>query len=339
MGLLRREYDAVITGGADVTLDDGSFTVFSAINALSPDGSYPFDARANGFVMGLGGTALVLKRLEDAIRDGDRIYALISGYGQGSDGKGKHIAAPSENGQCRVIKKAFEMAQYGADTVEYIEAHGTGTPVGDVAEINALKKAFKEMGVGKREYCGISSVKSNIGHLRYAAGGAGLVKAAMALYEGVLPPTAGIETVNPKLELEGSPFYILTDRKQWEKSTSHPRRANVSAFGFGGADYHIALEEFRPEFVKKIYAFLKDENCSAQSKIPCVNNSCTEPKLPYLNNSCTEPKLPYVNNSPTEARKNRVLPPTPPKAREKSIRLVVLMKTVHWKLYFSRVIL
>ncbi|NLP13740.1 MAG: SDR family NAD(P)-dependent oxidoreductase [Clostridium sp.] len=303
MGLLRREYDAVITGGADVTLDDGSFTVFSAINALSPDGSYPFDARANGFVMGLGGTALVLKRLEDAIRDGDRIYALISGYGQGSDGKGKHIAAPSENGQCRVIKKAFEMAQYGADTVEYIEAHGTGTPVGDVAEINALKKAFKEMGVGKREYCGISSVKSNIGHLRYAAGGAGLVKAAMALYEGVLPPTAGIETVNPKLELEGSPFYILTDRKQWEKSTSHPRRANVSAFGFGGADYHIALEEFRPEFVKKIYAFLKDENCSAQSKIPCVNNSCTEPKLPYLNNSCTEPKLPYVNNSPTRSEK------------------------------------
>ena len=276
MGLLRREYDVLITGGADVTLDEGPFAVFSAINALSPSGSYPFDARANGFVMGLGGVALILKRLDDAIRDGDRIYALISGFGQGSDGKGKHIAAPSENGQCRVIKKTFEMAKYSADTVEYIEAHGTGTPVGDIAEINALKKAFKDMGIEKKEYCGISTVKSNIGHLRYTSGGAGLIKASMALYNRILPPTAGIERVNPKLGLENSPFYILTDKKQWRETVSHPRRANVSAFGFGGEDYHIALEEFRPEFVKKDYAFTEIKNLSKESKAPHVNSPFTE---------------------------------------------------------------
>lgn len=266
LGLLRREYDVLITGGGDVTLDEGPFMVFSGINALSPDGSYPFDARANGFVMGLGGTALILKRLEDALKDNDRIYALISGFSQGSDGRGRHIAAPDEKGQCRVIKKSFEMAGYHADTVEYIEAHGTGTPVGDVAEVGALKRAFEEMGVGRQGYCGIGSVKSNIGHLRYAAGGVGLIKAALALYNKTLPPNAGINKVNPQLKLEGTPFYILTEKKQWTQVASHPRRANVSAFGFGGANYHIALEEFRPEFIKKNYAFSRTADLSKESQ-------------------------------------------------------------------------
>ncbi|RXE59184.1 type I polyketide synthase [Acetivibrio mesophilus] len=256
-GLLRKDYDVLITGGVDVTLDESPFVVFSAINALSPTGSYPFDSRANGFVIGLGGGILVLKRLEDALRDNDRIYALISGFGQGSDGKGKYIAAPNEEGQFRVIKSTLEMSNYNADTIEYIEAHGTGTSVGDVVEIKALKKAFEAMGVTKKNFCGISSVKSNIGHLRYAAGSPGLIKAAMALHNKILPPTANVENINPKLGIEDSPFYILTDKKQWRENTSHPRRANVSAYGFGGADYSIALEEFRPEFLKKTYAFSK----------------------------------------------------------------------------------
>ncbi|HOM01630.1 MAG TPA: SDR family NAD(P)-dependent oxidoreductase [Acetivibrio sp.] len=254
-GLLRKDYDVLITGGVDVSLDESPFVVFSAINALSPTGSYPFDSRANGFVIGLGGGVLILKRLEDALRDNDRIYALISGFGQGSDGKGKYIAAPNEEGQLRVIKSALEMTNYSTETIEYIEAHGTGTTVGDVVEIKALKKAFEAMGVTKKNFCGISSVKSNIGHLRYAAGSPGLIKAAMAIYNKILPPTANVETINPKLEIEDSPFYILTEKKQWRENSSHPRRANVSAYGFGGADYCVALEEFRPEFLKKTYAF------------------------------------------------------------------------------------
>lgn len=256
-GLLRKDYDVLITGGVDVTLDESPFVVFSAINALSPTGSYPFDSRANGFVIGLGGGVLILKRLEDALRDNDRIYALISGFGQGSDGKGKYIAAPNEEGQVRVLKSTLEMMGYPADTIEYIEAHGTGTSVGDVVEIKALKKAFDAMGVTKKNFCGISSVKSNIGHLRYAAGSPGLIKAAMAIYNKILPPTANIEKINPKLEIEDSPFYILTEKKPWRENPSHPRRANVSAYGFGGADYCLALEEFRPEFIRKTYAFSK----------------------------------------------------------------------------------
>lgn len=256
-GLLRKEYDVLITGGVDVTLEEIPFVVFSGINALSPTGSYPFDARANGFVMGLGGGTLIMKRMEDAIRDGDCIYALISGFGQGSDGKGKYIAAPNEDGQSRVIQRACDMAGYHVDTIEYVEAHGTGTIVGDVVEISALKKAFNALEVTRQNYCGISSVKSNIGHLRYASGAPSLIKASLALYNKILPPTANIETINPKLKLEDSPFYILTDKKIWNETKSHPRRANVSAYGFGGADYNIALEEFRPEFIKKTYAFSK----------------------------------------------------------------------------------
>jgi acyl transferase domain-containing protein/NAD(P)-dependent dehydrogenase (short-subunit alcohol dehydrogenase family)/acyl carrier protein len=253
VGLQRHEFDVLITGGMEFTLDETGMIIYSGINALSPDGSFPFDERANGFVIGLGGGVLILKRLEDALRDQDHIWALISGYGQGSDGKGKYIAAPSEDGQARVIRKACQAAGYPADTIEYIETHGTGTSVGDTAEVSALKKAFHALGVTRQNFCGLGSVKSNIGHLRYASGAASLIKVSMALHEKVLPPTAGIRKINPKLELEGSPFYILADEKPWREVKAHPRRANVSTYGFGGADYHVALEEYRPEFLQKIY--------------------------------------------------------------------------------------
>ncbi|KNY26217.1 type I polyketide synthase [Pseudobacteroides cellulosolvens] len=254
-GLLNNEYDAVVTGGVEVTLSEIGLVSFSGINALSPDGSYPFDSRANGFVMGLGGGAIVLKRLSDALRDGDHIYSIISGYGQGSDGKGKYIAAPSEEGQIRVIKSACKMADYSVDTIEMIEAHGTGTIVGDVVETSALKKAFAGLGAQKENNCGLGSIKSNIGHLKNAAGIAGLIKATLALENKILPASANIVEINPKLQLEGSPFYVLQDNKKWIENSQHPRRANISAYGFGGADYHICLEEFRPEFLQKSYSF------------------------------------------------------------------------------------
>lgn len=252
-GLINREYDAVIAGAADVSVLAPGLSIFSGINALSPDGSYPFDSRANGFVIGAGAGVLVLKRLGDAIQNKDNILAVISGYGRASDGKGKYIAAPSEEGQIRAIEMSTRMAGYSVDTIEMLEAHGTGTPVGDPAEVNALKKAFSNLGCSKKEYCGIGSVKSNIGHLRSAAGVPGVLKAVLALNNKILPPTANLQEINPKLKLEGSPFYVLRDGKQWNANSSHPRRASVSAFGFGGADYHISLEEFREEFVGKSY--------------------------------------------------------------------------------------
>ena len=252
-GLLNHEYDAVVTGGSEVTISEVGFAAFCGINALSPDGEYPFDSRANGFVMGLGGGIVVLKRLSDALRDGDHIYSIIAGCGSGSDGKGKFIAAPSEEGQVRVIKGACKTAGYSVDTIEMIEAHGTGTIVGDVVEVSALKKAFAELGAQKENNCGIGSIKSNIGHLRNAAGIAGFIKASLAVYNKVLPATANIKEINPKLGLEGSPFYVLTENKKWDENPLHPRRANSSSYGFGGADCHICIEEFRPEFLQKSY--------------------------------------------------------------------------------------
>ena len=246
-GLKLNEYDAVVCGGADMPLRQLGFIYFSALNALSPDGSFPFDKRANGFVMGQGSGTVILKRLDDAVRNNDTIHAVITGYGEGSDGKGKYIAAPNYEWQARTIEKACRMAGYPADTIELIEAHGTATIVGDVVEVDALKSAFSRLGSTKKQFCGLTSVKSNIGHLKSAAGIAGFIKAVLAIENKTLPPTASFQEINPKLQLEGSPFYVLDEAREWHASKEHPRRANVSAFGFGGADYHLALEEFREE--------------------------------------------------------------------------------------------
>ncbi len=251
-GLFLHEYDAVICGGSDMPLKQLGFIYFSAINALSPDGSYPFDKRANGFVMGQGAGSVILKRFEDAVRDKDTIYAVITGFGEASDGKGKYIAAPNEEWQARSIEKAIKMAGYSVDTIEMIEAHGTATIVGDVVEVNALKRAFAALGATKKSYCGLTSVKSNIGHLKSAAGIPGLIKAVLAIHHKTLPPTANFKEINPKLQIEDSPFYIIDEVREWPAKKEHPRRANVSAFGFGGADYHLALEEYREEDYRQV---------------------------------------------------------------------------------------
>ncbi len=240
------EADAIICGAVDMLNREAGLIYFSGINALSPDGSYPFDERANGFVIGQGGGTVVLKRLSDAINSGDTIYAVITGYGQASDGKGKAIAAPNELWQAKTIQRAYEMTGYPVDTIELIEAHGTSTQVGDLSEVTALKRAFSNLGVTGKRFCGLGSVKSNIGHLKSAAGIAGFLKTVLALHHKILPPTAGFERENLKLNLADSPFYIIKDALEW-KGKSHPRRAGVNAFGFGGADYHITLQEYRRE--------------------------------------------------------------------------------------------
>lgn len=244
--LRSHEADAVICGGADMLCREAGFIYFSAIGALSPDGSFPFDARANGFVIGQGAGAVVIKRLADALEKHDRIYAIITGYGQASDGKGKAITAPNSVWQAKTIQRAWEMGNASAETIGLIEAHGTATQVGDISEVEALKDAFSSLGARGKGICGIGSVKSNIGHLKSAAGIAGFLKAVLALHHKVLPPTAGFERANPKLDLDDSPFYVVSSAREWP-SREHPRRAGVNAFGFGGADYHLALEEFREE--------------------------------------------------------------------------------------------
>lgn len=309
LGLLTHEYDAVITGGSEVTISEVGLTAFCGINALSPDGSYPFDSRANGFAMGLGGGIVVLKRLSDALRDGDYIYSVISGYCMGSDGKGKYIAAPSEEGQIRVINGACKMADYSVDTIEMVEAHGTGTIVGDVVEVTSLKKAFEKLGAQKENNCGLSSIKSNIGHLRNAAGIAGFIKASLAIDNKVLPATANIKEINPKLQLEGSPFYVLAENKEWAEDPLHPRRANISSYGFGGADCHICVEEFRPEFLQKSYTFFdtnknKKVNYSVEGKEEAVffsGDSLADVTTAYsefinANSDCSFEKAVYTNN-------------------------------------------
>ncbi len=241
-----RESDAVICGAADMLCREAGFIYFSAIGALSPDGSYPFDERANGFVIGQGAGVVVLKRLADAVKHEDRIYAVVTGYGQASDGKGKAIAAPNSVWQAKTIERAWEMACSPASTIELIEAHGTATQVGDISEAAALKEAFSALGARTKHFCATGSVKSNIGHLKPAAGIAGFIKAALAIDRKFLPPTAGFERENPKLGLADSPFFVIANGREWA-AKEHPRRAGVSAFGFGGADFHLALEEFRKE--------------------------------------------------------------------------------------------
>jgi acyl transferase domain-containing protein/NAD(P)-dependent dehydrogenase (short-subunit alcohol dehydrogenase family)/acyl carrier protein len=237
--------DAVVCGGIDMPCNEVGRIYFSAIGALSPDGSFPFDARANGFVIGQGGGVVILKRLADALENRDTIHAIVTGVGLSTDGKGKAIAAPNEVWQAQAIREAYQAAAYPVDTVELIEAHGTSTQVGDKSEVNALKRAFSALGCKREGFCGIGSVKSNIGHLKSAAGIAALLKATLALQNRWLPPSAGFERLSPAINLAHSPFYVLAEGKAWEESAT-PRRAGVSSFGFGGVNYHVALEEYRP---------------------------------------------------------------------------------------------
>ncbi|WP_230467581.1 type I polyketide synthase [Lujinxingia vulgaris] len=246
-GLRSGEYDMVVCGGADRTMGPTSFVKFSKIGALSPDGSRPFDQGANGFVMGEGAGILVLKRLSDAIEYGDSIYAVIRGVGGSSDGKGKAITAPNPDGQRRALDRAYEDAGFGPRSVSLFEAHGTSTPVGDPTEVASLRAALGEdRGDWAAERVALGSVKSMIGHLKSAAGAAGMIKAAMALKHRVLPPTLGVERANPALELEGTRLKLQTEAQPWEVFDGQVRRAGVSAFGFGGTNFHVVLEEYRP---------------------------------------------------------------------------------------------
>ena len=237
--------DVVLLGGADTVQNPFTYLAFSKTQAFSPRGRCrPFDASADGIVISEAVCVLVLKRLADAERDGDRIYAVIQGLGASSDGRAKGLTAPRPEGQIRALDRAYERAGISPDTVGYVEAHGTGTAAGDLAEVGALTRVFQEAGA-ERNRCALGSVKSLIGHTKCAAGLAGLINAALALYHKVLPPTIGVAVPNPKVDFDSSPFHISTKARPWLHSEpGHPRRAGVSAFGFGGTNFHAVLEGY-----------------------------------------------------------------------------------------------
>ena len=237
--------DLVVTGGVDVTNNPLMYVCFSKTPALSPTGdARPFSDDADGTLLGEGLAMLGLRRLDAAERDGDRIYAVIRGLGTSSDGRGGAIYAPMAAGQVRALRRAYETAGYGPDTVELVEAHGTATRAGDAAEFKSLGQVFGETGRPDGGWCALGTVKSQIGHTKAAAGAAGLIKAVLALHQRVLPPTIKVRKPNPGLDIESSPFYLNTAARPWTHRADHPRRASVSSFGFGGANYHVALEEY-----------------------------------------------------------------------------------------------
>ena len=244
-GLNAHRFDAAITGGIDSGMGVEAYVKFSKIGAISPDGSRPYDAGANGFVMGEGAAVFLLKRLEDAERDQDPIYAVIRGVGSSSDGAGKGITAPNPVGQVKAITRAWDNAGVDPVSVGLIEGHGTSTVVGDVVEVNALHEAFQAFGLPTHSVA-LGSVKSNVGHLKSAAGAAGTLKAVMALYHKILPPSANFNTPNPNIPFDRMPFYVNTTAQPWENSPGEIRRAGISSFGFGGTNFHVVLEEYVP---------------------------------------------------------------------------------------------
>jgi polyketide-type polyunsaturated fatty acid synthase PfaA len=246
--LIERRTDMMITGGVETDNSIFNYMCFSKTPASSKkDYLNPFDAESDGMMVGEGIGMLVLKRLEDAERDGDRIYAVIRGMGTGSDGKYKSIYAPRPEGQARTLRRAYEDAGFSPTSIGLIEAHGTGTPVGDLCEFTALKEVFSENNPQK-QHVALGSVKSQIGHSKAAAGAASLIKTALALHHKVLPPTINVTNPNPKFGIEDSPFYLNTEVRPWlQPDADTPRRAGVSSFGFGGTNYHVILEEYNKE--------------------------------------------------------------------------------------------
>jgi acyl transferase domain-containing protein/acyl carrier protein len=243
--LLQDRCDAVVVGAVQVSTQAPLHMIFTHLGALSRSAHLrPFDRQADGTMLGEGIGMMVLKRKEDALRDGHRIYALIKGVGSSSDGKGKGLLAPNVDGEELALRRAYADAGIDPATVELLEAHGTGIPLGDLTEFQALRRVFvpREPNVNR---CGVGSVKSMIGHLIPAAGVAGLIKTAYALYHKTLPPTIACDEVNPAFELETTPLYINTEARAWiHGAPSYPRRAGVSAFGFGGINAHVVLEEY-----------------------------------------------------------------------------------------------
>lgn len=235
--------DLALAGGVAITTPQKIGYLYTPGLVVSPDGHCrAFDASSKGTLTSSGLGVILLKRLEDAVRDRDQVVAVIRGWAINNDGADKvGYTAPSVHGQADCITQALEMAEIDADTIGMVEAHGTGTPVGDPIEVAALSQAFRAS-TKRSGYCALGSVKSNVGHLETAAGIAGLIKAAQAVHHGQIPPSLHFETPNPEIDFVSSPFFVNTTLRPWP-NTDTPRRAGVSSFGIGGTNAHVVLEE------------------------------------------------------------------------------------------------
>ncbi|HYO13133.1 MAG TPA: amino acid adenylation domain-containing protein [Thermoanaerobaculia bacterium] len=244
-GLLSGECDMALAGGVSIRIPELGY-VASEGGVSSPDGHIrPFDAKAGGTVFGSGLGAVVLRRLSDAVADGDTIHAVILGSAVTNDGIQKvGFTAPGMDGQVRVLRNAYTVADVDPGTLSYVEAHGTGTPVGDPIEVSALTRVFREH-TEERGFCALGSVKANIGHLGAAAGIASLIKATLAMERREIPPSILFDEPNPQIDFASSPFFVNTELRPWE-SNGRPRRAGVSAYGMGGTNAHVVLQEAPP---------------------------------------------------------------------------------------------
>ncbi|ARF67943.1 non-ribosomal peptide synthetase [Paenibacillus larvae subsp. pulvifaciens] len=242
--LSRGECDMAIAGGVTITIPHEQGYIYREGGIFSPDGHCrAFDAKAKGTVAGSGVGVVVLKRLDEALRDGDTIHAVIKGSAINNDGGHKvGYTAPSVRGQAEVIRMALDSAGIGPETISYVEAHGTGTPLGDPIELAALTEVFGPAMDGPR--CGIGSVKTNVGHLDAAAGVTSLIKVALSLRNDMLPASLHYTKGNPAVDWANSPFYVVDKAQPWTASGSaHPRRAGVSSFGIGGTNAHVIVEQ------------------------------------------------------------------------------------------------
>jgi amino acid adenylation domain-containing protein/non-ribosomal peptide synthase protein (TIGR01720 family) len=242
-GLLAGECDLALAGGVSIAVPQRVGYLHTEGGILSPDGHCrAFDAQARGTVNGHGLGAVVLRRLRDAIAAGDEIRAVVKASAMNNDGALKvGYTAPSLEGQAKVVLAAQALAEVEPESVTYVEAHGTGTALGDPIEIAALTRAFGQ-GTGRRGFCAVGSVKTNIGHLDVAAGIAGLIKTVLALQHGKIPPSLHFTAPNPEIDFAGSPFYVNASLADWQTDGA-PRRAGVSSFGIGGTNVHAVLEE------------------------------------------------------------------------------------------------
>ncbi|MFC0439599.1 type I polyketide synthase [Kutzneria buriramensis] len=263
--------DMVLCGAADLHNGINDYLMFSSVGALSPSGRCKtFDSSADGTTLGEGVACLVLKRLADAERDGDKVYAVIKGIGSASDGKSLGLTAPRPEGQRSAVERAYRNAGVSPAQVGLVEAHGTGTVVGDRTELGSLAKVFIEHGAAAGS-CAIGSVKSQIGHTKCAAGLAGLIKTALALHNGVKPPTLHVSQPNAAWEIEGNPFALHAEPVPWAVPAAE-RIAAVSAFGFGGTNFHLVLSAYdkapvprhsSDEWVAELFTFRGEDHAAA----------------------------------------------------------------------------
>ncbi|MBL1102118.1 type I polyketide synthase [Streptomyces coffeae] len=243
--LLEGRSDTMLVGGCDAENTIFMYVCFSKTPALSKSGRIrPFDKDADGTLLGEGIGMLALRRLSDAERDGNRIYAVLRGLGTSSDGRFKSIYAPRKEGQMAALRRAYHDADCSPASVELFEAHGTGTVVGDATELSALSAVVGET-TDATSYAAMGSVKSQIGHTKAAAGAAGMIKLALALHHKVLPPTINVDAPNPIIDFAHGPFYVNSESRPWIRDPRRAtRRAAISSFGFGGANFHLVLDEY-----------------------------------------------------------------------------------------------